>query len=124
AGDDVGMAGVVEYAEVLVALGSHRIDDLHDLRWFVEQEAGLELPADVHAVVGGNLAALVPDGDQTVHGDLGVDVFTGGLEEVRGLDGIDADGLDAEVGAERGEAEEGGDVGDGVLVENRRPRFL
>src|SRR5262249_17932181 len=66
-GAHVGVAGVVEDAEVRVAAAADGIDDLHDLRRLVEGEARLELPADVHGVIGGDLAAPVPDGDDAVH---------------------------------------------------------
>src|SRR5262249_48052579 len=90
----------------------------------VEQKARLELPADVHAVVGGDLAALVPDADETVEASFRVEVLAGGLEEVGRLDRVHTNGLDAETGTEDGEAEESGDIGDGVLIEDRRPRLL
>ena len=99
------------------------LDDLQDLGRLVEEEARLELPADVHAVVGRHLAALVPDGDEPVHAELRVHA-SDCREEVRRLDAIDADRLDVQVGRERGEAEERGHVGRRVLVQDRRPGLL
>ena len=95
----MSVAGVVHDAEVRIALGPHRVHDFHHFGGLIEQKARLELPGQIHTVVGGDLAALVPDRDDAVKAELRV--HAGSLEEVGRLDRIDADGLDAEVGRRR-----------------------
>src|SRR5947207_3121453 len=69
-GTHVSVTGVVEHTEVLVAQAAHRVDDAHDLAGLVEHEARLEFPAHVQAVVGRDLARLVPDLDQPIDASL------------------------------------------------------
>jgi hypothetical protein len=111
--DQVGVAGVVEHAEVVVPLGPDGIHQLDNFRWLVEREAGLELPGDVEAVIGGHFAGGVPGGDDAVHAELGIDLLF--LEDVRGLHGVHADRLDAEVRGEGAVAEERGQVRTGIV---------
>ena len=69
--------------------------DAHDVGGLVEGEAGLELPRDVLASVGGDIAAGLPGGDDAIQRGAVVDLAMDG----RRLDAIDADALDAEVAA-------------------------
>ena len=121
-GAHVGVAGVVEHAEIVVPLRPHAVHDGQHFGGLVEQEARLELPAHLHAVVGGDLAALVPHGNDAVQPQLRV--HARGLEEVGRFDRVHTDRLHIEIGGEGRVPKEGGHVRHGVFVEDRRPRLL
>ena len=108
------MTGIEEHAEVgVLALIADPAHQLQDLRRLVERKARFELPADVDAAIGRQLRAEIEGPGDAVHDQLRIEVLF--LHDGDRLDGVDADGLDAQILGEEQILGESGDVGAAVL---------